>query len=74
MPMLLKKMFAADAFRTAHHGERAARQSRQRMIGDRTPVFRQGLLGDPGPQLTFGMGERTCPLSRHAVSARVPTR
>ena len=53
--VLLKEVLAADPFRAAHHRERAARNAGQRVIGDRTPVFRQILLGDSRPQLAIGM-------------------
>ena len=51
------------------------RQPRQRMIGDRQPVFRQVLLGDAGPQLAIGMRQRRRRRpSRHAASVHAPSR
>ena len=70
MTMFLEKMFASDAFRTAHDGKRPMRQPWQRMCGDRLPVFRKVLLGDARPQLAIGVRQRDAADSHAALFRR----
>jgi hypothetical protein len=72
--VLLKEVLAADPFRAAHHRERAARNAGQRVIGDRTPVFREVLLGDSRPQFAVGCVSSTLPMvTPRRLGARADT-